>query len=47
MSIRFSDQLLDDGADIWAAQKAHPFVTELVGVVYPVVFRGVGGLATG
>lgn len=25
----FSDQLLIDGADIWAAQKAHPFVTEL------------------
>ncbi|MFW6435076.1 MAG: thiaminase II [Halovenus sp.] len=27
--MRFSDQLLDDGADVWAAQKSHPFVTEL------------------
>lgn len=25
----FSDQLLDDGTDIWNAQKEHPFVTEL------------------
>lgn len=25
----FSDRLLDDGADIWAAQKEHPFVVEL------------------
>ena len=25
----FSDRLLDDGTDIWSAQKAHPFVTEL------------------
>ena len=25
----FSDQLLEDGAEIWAAQKNHPFVTEL------------------
>jgi thiaminase/transcriptional activator TenA len=25
----FSDQLLEEGADIWAAQKEHPFVTEL------------------
>ncbi|TKX74910.1 thiaminase II [Halorubrum sp. GN11_10-6_MGM] len=25
----FSDRLLDDGAEIWAAQKEHPFVTEL------------------
>lgn len=25
----FSDQLLDDGAGIWNAQKEHPFVTEL------------------
>ncbi|ELZ03467.1 thiaminase II [Natrialba asiatica] len=25
----FSDHLLDAGADVWSAQKAHPFVTEL------------------
>lgn len=25
----FSDQLLDDGAEIWEAQKEHPFVVEL------------------
>ena len=25
----FSDRLLDDGAEIWAAQKEHPFVVEL------------------
>lgn len=25
----FSDQLLDDGTEIWEAQKEHPFVTEL------------------
>jgi thiaminase/transcriptional activator TenA len=25
----FSDQLLDEGTDIWSAQKEHPFVTEL------------------
>lgn len=25
----FSDQLLEDGADIWEAQKEHPFVQEL------------------
>jgi len=25
----FSDTLLEDGTDIWAAQKAHPFVVEL------------------
>lgn len=25
----FSDQLLEDGADIWQAQKEHPFVQEL------------------
>jgi thiaminase/transcriptional activator TenA len=25
----FSDTLLEDGADLWAAQKSHPFVVEL------------------
>ena len=25
----FSEQLLEDGAAIWDAQKTHPFVTEL------------------
>jgi len=28
-NVAFSDQLLDDGAEIWNAQKEHPFVTEL------------------
>ena len=38
--MHFSDQLLDDGADIWAAQKAHPFVTELAaGTLDESVFR--------
>jgi thiaminase/transcriptional activator TenA len=27
----FSDRLLEDGAEIWAAQKEHPFVVELAG----------------
>ena len=25
----FSDRLLEDGAQLWNAQKSHPFVTEL------------------
>ncbi|MFD1569612.1 thiaminase II [Halorubrum laminariae] len=36
----FSDDLLDAGAEIWAAQLDHPFVTELAaGDLDPVAFR--------
>lgn len=36
----FSDDLLDAGAEIWAAQLEHPFVTELAaGDLDPVAFR--------
>lgn len=36
----FSDQLLEDGADIWRAQIEHPFVTELAdGSLDPGAFR--------
>ena len=36
----FSDHLLDAGADLWAAQMEHPFVTELAdGSLDPAAFR--------
>jgi len=36
----YSNRLLDDGAEIWAAQKAHPFVRELAeGTLDEAVFR--------
>ncbi|MFB6172200.1 MAG: thiaminase II [Haloarculaceae archaeon] len=36
----FSDDLLDAGADVWAAQLEHPFVTELAaGTLEPAAFR--------
>ncbi|MFB6161379.1 MAG: thiaminase II [Haloferacaceae archaeon] len=36
----FSDRLLDDGAEIWAAQREHPFVVELAeGTLDEAAFR--------
>lgn len=36
----FSDELLDEGEEIWEAQKEHPFVTELAaGTLDPAAFR--------
>jgi thiaminase/transcriptional activator TenA len=38
--MRFSDELLDDAADLWAAQFDHPFVVELAeGTLDPAAFR--------